>query len=154
MFPEMRRKDRKMKEEDAREILAKGEYGVLSMSSPSGYGYGIPLSYVYQNDAIYFHCAHQGYKMDILQGNNRVSFCVVGEASTIPEKFSVKYRSVVVFGRASEVFDEEKDAALLGLAAKYSPDFLKEGQEYVQKDGHLTSVIKITVEHISGKAAN
>ncbi|HHT64036.1 MAG: pyridoxamine 5'-phosphate oxidase family protein [Bacillota bacterium] len=154
MFPELRRKDRKMGEEEAREILAKGEYGVLSMVSPSGYGYGIPLSYVYLNNAIYFHCALHGYKRDILKTNNKVSFCVIGEAVTIPEKFSVKYRSVIVFGRAVEVFESERETALLALAAKYSPDYPEEGKAEIRKDGPRTCVIKIIVEHISGKAAN
>jgi len=154
MFPELRRKEKKMGEDAARDILIKGEYGVLSMSSPSGYGYGIPLSYVFQNDAIYFHCAQEGYKMNVLRNNDKVSFCVVGEAVTIPEKFSVKYRSVIVFGRAEEVSGAEKEAALLGLIAKYAPDYPQEGKEYVKSDGNRTSVIKITVEHISGKAGH
>ncbi|MGI6684909.1 MAG: pyridoxamine 5'-phosphate oxidase family protein [Bacillota bacterium] len=154
MFPELRRKDRKMCEEAAKEILLKGEYGILSMSSPSGYGYGIPLSYVYLDDALYFHCARHGYKLEILKHNNQVSFCVVGEATTLPEKFSVKYRSVIVFGRASEVFNEEKDRALQAIAVKYAQGFPKEGKEYIHRDGHLTCVIKIAVEHISGKAGN
>jgi nitroimidazol reductase NimA-like FMN-containing flavoprotein (pyridoxamine 5'-phosphate oxidase superfamily) len=152
MFPELRRKDKKMGEEEAREILVRGEYGVLSMSCPSGFGYGIPLSYIYLNDALYFHCAHTGYKMDILKSNNKVSFCVVAEAVTLPEKFSVKYQSVIVFGRAGEVFGAEKETALLGLAAKYAPGYPEEGKEYAQKDGHLTRVFKIDIERISGKA--
>lgn len=152
MFPELRRKDRKIGDEAAKEILHQGEYGVLSMACPSGYGYGIPLSYVYLDNALYFHCAHDGYKMDIIKANNKVSFCVVGESVTLPDKFSVKYSSVIVFGRAMEVFDGEKEAALLGLVAKYSSGFTEAGKDMIRDEWENTAVMKISIEQMCGKA--
>ncbi len=56
----MRRIDREISEHEAVELLHKAEYGVLSTVDKSGQPYGVPLSYVYKDNAIYFHCAVDG----------------------------------------------------------------------------------------------
>ena len=152
MFREMRRKDREIKNDEAVEILKNSDYGILSTISQNGYPYGVPISYSYINGSIYFHCAAEGHKLDNIKNNDKVSFCVVGQTKTLPDKFSVKYESVIVFGRAIEVFDDEKNMALLEILNKYSPDFTKQGLEYIKKSNEDTKVIRINVEHISGKA--
>ncbi|MGO9458030.1 MAG: pyridoxamine 5'-phosphate oxidase family protein [Acidimicrobiales bacterium] len=55
MFATMRRKDRQLSNSEAEEVLKSGAYGVLSMVGKNGYGYGIPLNYVYKNNSIFFH---------------------------------------------------------------------------------------------------
>lgn len=50
-----------------------------------------------------------------------------------------------------------KDRALeiteaLEILNKYSPDFIEKGKTYIQNASSKTKVIKITIEHISGKA--
>lgn len=152
MFREMRRKDRSIDKEQAIQILKDGEYGILSTVCENGYAYGVPLNYAYHNGNIYFHCASEGSKLDNIAHNNKVSFCVVGKAEPIPEKFSYRYESVIVFGRAVEVFDEEKEEALVALIQKYSGEFMKEGLEYIQRDGKKPKAIKIVIEHLTGKA--
>lgn len=74
MARELRRKDRDMVEAEARELLERGEYGVLSACGPDGQPYGIPLSYCVIDNAIYFHCALEGHKLEILAANGKVSF--------------------------------------------------------------------------------
>lgn len=152
MFRELRRKDRKMEEINTLELLEKEEYGVLSMIDINDYGYGVPLSFAYIKGNIYFHSASEGYKLDNLTKNNKVSFCIVGEAETLSSKFSVKYKSVIVFGKITEVTDQnEKYDALLGLIEKYSGDYIDKGKVYIKNDIHKTKVLKMTIEHISGK---
>jgi nitroimidazol reductase NimA-like FMN-containing flavoprotein (pyridoxamine 5'-phosphate oxidase superfamily) len=120
LFREMRRKDREMSPAENAEILKKCLYGVMSTIGEGGYAYGVPLNYEYLNNSIYFHCADCGQKLDNIKNNDRVSFCVVGDIKPLPDKFSMMYESVILFGRASEVFDDEKDKALLALIKKYS----------------------------------
>lgn len=151
MFRELRRSDREITEVEALEILKKCEYGILSTTSEEGYAYGVPLSYAYMNGDIYFHCATEGYKLDNIRNNDKVSFTVVGQTELLPGKFSTNYESVIVFGRASEVNDEEKEDALLELIYKYSKDFVEEGKEYIKRASSKTRVIKVNVDHISGK---
>ncbi len=64
MFKEMRKKDREVLGEDIEKILTNGEYGVLATVGENGYPYTVPLSYVYQDNSIYFHCAKEGHKLD------------------------------------------------------------------------------------------
>ncbi len=152
MIREMRRKDRELKNDEAIEILSNNTYGVLSTVSENGYPYGVPISYIYINGLIYFHCAVEGHKLDNIKNNDKVSFCVVGQTQILPDKFSTKYESVIVFGRAIEVSDDEKNMVLLEILNKYSPDYIEQGKEYIQKASKATKVIKISIEHISGKA--
>ncbi|SET61402.1 hypothetical protein SAMN05660297_02930 [Natronincola peptidivorans] len=152
MIREMRRKDRELQKDEALEILDKSLYGVLSTVSEDGFPYGVPINHIYIDGSIYFHCAVEGHKLDNIKNNDKVSFCVVGEAEVLPDKFSTKYQSVIVFGRAMEVPDDEKNMVLLEILNKYSPDYIEEGKEHIQKRGKASKVIRIKIEHISGKA--
>ena len=139
MFREIKIKDKKL--DNATEILKGGEYGVLATSGEDGYPYTVPLSYIY-DAAIYFHCASTGHKIDNIKYNDKVSFCVVGRAKTVPEELSVDYQSVIVFGRAKIIEGAEKRSALGKLMQKYAPE-----------SNCLTdaTVVKIEIEHISAK---
>lgn len=152
MFREMRRKDRELKNDEIIEILQNNTYGILSTTSENGYPYGVPISYIFFNNSIYFHSATKGHKIDNILNSDKVSFCVVGETRTLPDKFTTNYESVIVFGKAIEVLDDEKNSALLEIVKKYSPDYIKEGKEYIEKASQATKVLKISIEHISGKA--
>lgn len=152
MFKQMRRKEREIEIVEAKEILKNGEYGVLSTNGENGYSYSTPLSYVYFNNSVYFHCAVEGQKLENINYNNKVSFCVVGKTCVIPEKFSTKYESTILFGEANEVFGEEKNEALLELLKKYSPDFIDKGKLYIKNAVDKTRVIKMSIDKISGKA--
>jgi uncharacterized protein len=151
MLKEMRRKDREIEALEAIEVLKKCEYGILSTVDENGYPYGVPLSYVYANDSIYFHSAVEGHKLENIKKNDKVSFGVVGQTDVLPDKFSTKYESVIIFGRAKEVFDDEKNAALLELINKYSADYIEKGKIYIKNASDKTKVMKISIDHISGK---
>ncbi|KLE15416.1 pyridoxamine 5'-phosphate oxidase family protein [Clostridium sp. C8] len=152
MFNGIRRSDRKIDRLEAIQLLKKCEYGVLSTMNENGYPYGVPLSYIYTNDSIYFHSALEGHKLENLKNNDKVSFCVVGQTNVLPDKFSTKYESVIIFGSAKEVFDDEKNVVLLELINKYSPDYIEKGKIYIKNAGSKTKVIKVNIDHISGKA--
>lgn len=152
MFKEMRRKNRELSEDEARELLKGGDYGILSTAGENGYAYGIPLNYAYMENAIYFHCALEGAKLDNIAYNNKVSFCVVGKTAPLPEKFSYSFESVVAFGEARKVEGEEKYKALLALVEKYSGAYMEKGKDYINNDAPKTAVFKISIEHITGKA--
>jgi uncharacterized protein len=152
MYREMRRKDRQMLDADALNILKKGEYGMLATSDKQNLPYVVPMSYVYVDNCIYLHCATEGQKLDNIVENPKVSFCVVGDTKVIPEDFGTAFESVILFGTAEIVQDmEEKLKGLRALVVKYSIDFKVQGEEYIKKDFNLTRVIKINIEHMTGK---
>ena len=152
MFREMRRKDKMKTYEEAVQILGECTNGVLSVTGDDGYPYGVPVSYIYHDGKIYFHCAGEGHKLDAIKADSRVSFTVVGADEIAPEKFTTMYKSVIAFGRASIIdTDEEKMAALNLIREKYSGNFPKEGAAYIEKFWDKTTVVVIEVEHMTGK---
>lgn len=149
----IRRKDKEIGKDEAINLLAKCEYGVLSTIGNDGQPYGVPLNYAYKDNCIYFHCALTGHKIDNIDNNPNVSFCAVGDTKVLPSEFSTNYVSAVAFGVASEVQGTERYNALVWLLEKYSPEFIEEGKKYIEKHDKATKVIKIEIQHISGKRA-
>jgi uncharacterized protein len=152
MFREMRRKDRQLNYADSMEIIVNGEFGILSSIGLNGYPCGTPLNYVYYNEGIYFHSATEGHKIDNMENNEKVSFCITSDVEILSERFGAKYKSVVVFGKASEAFDSEKEEALTALIKKYSGQFLEKGKKYILSSKDKTRVFKIEIEHMAGKS--
>jgi nitroimidazol reductase NimA-like FMN-containing flavoprotein (pyridoxamine 5'-phosphate oxidase superfamily) len=147
----VRRQDRLLSEERARELLREGEYGVLAIASAQG-GYGVPMNYAVVGNRIYLHCATEGRKLRALNNDSRVSFCVVGERRVVPEEFTTEFESVIVSGRASVVEDDaERRRALRAIVEKYSPAHLEQGLQAIERSLHRTTIIAINVEHFSGK---
>ena len=153
MFREIRLKDRVIEDEKAIEIVIKGSYGVLSTIGENGYPYGVPLNYTYFDNCICFHCARKGHKLDNIDFNNKVSFCVVTESDVLANEFDTDYESAIAFGKAAVVTDDsEKKDILLSILNKYSAEYLEAGQSYIKKYWDETKVVKIKIEHLSGKA--
>ncbi len=50
------------------------------------------------------------------------------------------------------MYGSEKQDALLSFLGKYSPGFLEEGKKFIDKMGEKVRVIKIDIDHITGKA--
>ena len=148
----IRRQDRKIGDEEAISILAGGEFGVLSMCAADGEPYAVPINYVLCGKNIYIHCAAEGTKLDCIRCNNRVSFCVVGRTEVLPSKFSIKYESAIAYGTAVEAAGEEKRDALMKIVEKYSPAYVSEGIQYINKSIDRTAVIKILIDTVTGKA--
>ncbi len=148
----MRRADRATSAEEARSLLESAEYGVLSMCSAAGLPYGVPLNFALAGNSLYFHCAPEGRKIDLLRANPRVSFCVVGSTEVLPEQFGTKYESVVAAGTVEELAAEEKRQGLILLVRKYSPNHVREGLEYIDRHIDKTRVFRIRLDSITGKA--
>jgi len=153
VFRDIRRKDRALDNEKTIQLLKMGEYGFLAMCGLNGYGYGIPMNYVLEGKSLYFHCATEGFKLENIRNNNRVSFCVTGSTKVLPDKFSTEYESALIFGRiAFDLSEEECYKALDLLVAKYCPDFVDISQNYINKSFHRTNILRLDMEHLSGKS--
>ena len=147
----MRRIERQMNDMEALELLMKGEYGILSTCGEDNQPYGTPLSYVVIDKNIYFHCAGVGTKLDNINENDKVSFTVVGNTKVLQEQFSTEYQSVIVFGRATMLKEEEKYEPLIEFIKKYSPDYMEQGKLYIDRAKKQTTLVKIEIYSFSGK---
>lgn len=154
MFRQMRRNKQALSQEESAEILRKGTSGVLSLSGDDGYPYGVPISYVYDGEKLYFHCARAGHKLDAIRRNGKASFCVIAQDQVIPETYTTHYRSVIVFGTVRILEEEEQYAAMEKLAVKYAPDSSAEGrQRAIRGAWNALCVLEMTVVHMTGKEA-
>jgi nitroimidazol reductase NimA-like FMN-containing flavoprotein (pyridoxamine 5'-phosphate oxidase superfamily) len=150
----MRRKDRALRAEEAAAILEKGQYGVLSTAGEDGLPYGVPVSYVYWQDCVYFHCALAGRKIENLARRPQVSFCVVGATRNIYDgSFGTYYESALLEGLAERVEDVEERVRILSrLADKYLPAHMEHAPAYIDKLLKVTGVYRIRPQTLSGKA--
>ncbi|MCL2588784.1 MAG: pyridoxamine 5'-phosphate oxidase family protein [Oscillospiraceae bacterium] len=152
MFKDMRRNDRALPEEELFDIMNQAEYGVLSTVGDDNDPYGVPVNFVFFDDHIYFHCALTGHKLENIEHNSKVSFCVVADVSLLPDKFSTKYSSVISFGTASEVTNPvKKKQVLVKFLEKFSKDFMEEGMNYIEASGAMAKLYQIEVTHMTAK---
>lgn len=151
MFHKMQRAEKSIELSEIKGLLQKADEGVLATVGPDGYPYTTPLNYVYKDNALYFHCALKGHKIENMEFNPKVSFCVVGETEVIAKEFSTKFVSVVAFGTSSELYQEDKVKALTLLIEKYSPSHMDKGLRYISSAIDTVKVYKIDIENITGK---
>ena len=153
MFREMRRKMQQLTEAECVEILNRNTSGVLAVLGDDGYPYAVPMSYVYDGNAVYFHCAKSGHKLDAIKSCDKISFCVVDQDEVVPQKYTTYFRSVILFGRASVLNnDEEILSAIEKLAIKYYPTDSKENRDMtIQKEYAAICIIKIAIDYMTGK---
>ncbi len=116
--------------------------------------YIVPLCFGYKDHALYFHCAPEGRKIDILRKNSQVCFEFDIDQELVRSdqacKFDMKYRSVIGFGRASWVEDSQsKRQALEAIMDHYAPGSYVFPEESMKKIG----IIKVEIESLSGKKA-
>ena len=152
-FREMRRKRQQISEAECIDILERNTSGVLAVLGDEDYPYAVPLSYVYYDNRIYFHCAKSGHKLDAVQKCDKVSFCVIDQDLVVPEEYTTYFRSVIVFGRAGIVEqDDEMRSAIEKLAIKYHPDDSRENRgAAIEREYAALCMIRVEIEHMTGK---
>ena len=149
----VRRRDRLMDKERARQLLGTAEYGVLSMIDETGRPYGIPVNFVWDGkNAIYIHCAPEGKKLRAIAAHPAVSFCIIGRVNLLPDKFTTEYESVLLTGNArADLTPQERMHALELLVNKLSADFKELGRTYSEKSFHRVQIIRVDFTEYTGK---
>ena len=154
MFREMRRKKQLLSKEETTEILNTCTSGVLGVIGDDDYPYTVPVNYTFEDNKLFFHCAKEGHKIDSIKRNDKVTFCVIEKDDVIQEAFDTDFRSVSIFGRARILTDDsEKRHALECIVGKFSPDYIREGQQVIQRQWNNVCVVEVKIEHMTGKAA-
>ena len=151
MKHEMRRAKQRLAPEESLAILEKGSSGVLALWDGEE-PYAVPLSYVYHQGKLYFHCARAGRKLAAARTCPKASFCVVAADHVIPEKYTTAYRSVIVSGRLRIIEDEaEMVPALRLLAAKYNPLQGEVLDNKIAEGIPRMFMLELSADEISGK---
>jgi nitroimidazol reductase NimA-like FMN-containing flavoprotein (pyridoxamine 5'-phosphate oxidase superfamily) len=149
----MRRKDKEIKDKKIIEQLLSGSDICRIAMIDGNRPYVVPLNYGYDGNALYFHSASSGKKIDILKQNSRVCFEIeyYNEIirDEIPCEWTTKYRSLIGYGTVEFItVHEEKKKGLDLIMAHYG----KTGAN-AYKDNHIENILilKLTIEEISGK---
>ena len=151
----MRRKDREIvNTEEVFDILKRCETIRIGFNGEK-YPYIVPVSFgvemVSGTPVIYFHCARQGMKLDLLKANTHV--CVEGDrflkTETTDHGITTRYESVIGFGDCMIVADHDEIFHGLRLLTEHYgySDYPLERCRGLE---HLF-VGKITINEITGK---
>ena len=148
----MNRKDRQIEDHSIIEdILNKAKVLRLALCD-NNIPYLVPLNFGYRDNHIYIHSSKKGMKIDILKKNNNVAFEVdLGHELIESDRacgFSMKYESVIGFGRAFFIDSiEEKKEALDIIMAHYSNGSF----DYELGELEKIILIRIDIDSITGK---
>lgn len=152
----MRRTDRERDAQFAYKVMDRCSHGVVAISTGEDAPYCLPLSLVRMGRSLYFHCAHEGRKADLLRSHPKVCVSFVAEDTPVfvpPAMYSTYFQSAIATGTAVEVTQEtEKIAALRALCEKLTPGHM--GGAFDQAIEHslaVTAVWRIDLDQVTGK---
>lgn len=116
--------------------------------------YIVPMCFGLLDDDLYFHCATEGCKLDILRTNPRVCVEFDIDQEIVPAsvscKIGMRYRSVIGFGTASFVDDvREKRRGLEAIVLQYT-----EMSDFIPDEAlvHIV-VLKVSLQELTGKVS-
>lgn len=149
----MRRKERQMSDADALALLSSQNWGVLSVAGENGIPYGIPVNYGFLDGKIYIHHTNAADSLltSLLTQNSNVCFTVVGRHEVDEPILSTHYDSVILFGTAALVTDEdEKSDAMMKMMTSLAPSMLPNIPSHCKTSRNYIMIV-ISPSSITGK---
>jgi len=149
----MRRKDKEIEDKELIEVILRRASICRIALSENDVPYIVPLCFGHKDNFLYFHSAKEGRKIDMIRKNNNVCFEIEIDTELVaaenPCNCSMKYYSIIGFGKAFLIEDtEEKREALDIIAEHYSG---KSSSEFPETALHNVTVIKVKIETMTGK---
>lgn len=154
MFRNMRRVKQQLSQEECIDILKNEPRGVLAIHGEDGYPYALPMNHIYLDGKLYFHCSKQGHKIDALEANPKVSFCVMDKGFRNEGDWALNIKSVIIFGTIEKVIDQDKALNIirqLGLKHYPTAESVEEG---IRKSFDHVQLLELTIDHMTGKLVN
>jgi len=148
----MRRKEKEItNREDIENILRKSKVCRLAMVDGDK-PYMVPLNFGYSDGCLFFHCAKQGRKIDLIKKNPNICFEVDElirlKKASLACDWGIDFKSVIGSGKAQFLEDsKEKIQALNAIMSQYSGRTFEYPDEMLEK----TLVIKVVIEEMTGK---
>ncbi|MBW1857234.1 MAG: pyridoxamine 5'-phosphate oxidase family protein [Deltaproteobacteria bacterium] len=148
----MRKKEKEITEASAIEAIIKKSLVCRLALSDDNFPYIVPLCFGYRDRVLYFHGSLKGKKIDIIKKNQNICFEFDINTEIVKAEdachWSMKYRSVIGFGKAVLLEDqEEKRKALNIIMSQYSNGTFEFNDAILKK----TFVIKIEIESMTGQ---
>jgi hypothetical protein len=115
--------------------------------------YIVPLNFGYKDNCLYFHCAKEGKKLDIIKKNHHVCFEVEVDTKLVYDeeacKCTMHYKSVIGTGTAKILYEENDKMKALDLIMKHYVD--KDTFTYSEKAVQAVVIIKVEINEMTGK---
>ena len=154
----MRRRDKEICDEaEIRGILGEAKHVTVAMSL-NDEPYLVTLSHGYdaERNCVYFHCAAEGKKVEILRANPRVWGQALVDGGYQQGSCDHLYKTVQFHGRVSFVSDQaEKEHALRVMIRHLDddPETVIKNQITPHSTGRIL-VGRIDIDHMTGKKAD
>jgi nitroimidazol reductase NimA-like FMN-containing flavoprotein (pyridoxamine 5'-phosphate oxidase superfamily) len=148
----MRRAEKEITEKSEIEAILREAVVCRLAMSENDRPYIVPLSFGYKDNALYFHGAKEGKKIDILKKNPWVCFEIDLHAEPVKAEdacfWGMKFKSVIGFGKAFFIEeDTEKEKALTVIMSQYSDAAYIFDENFIR----ATAVVKVEIESMTGK---
>jgi len=154
----MRRQDRQIGDEERIWEILRSAVVCRVAFCDEGWPYIVPMNFGCLDGKLYFHCAPEGTKLDLLKSNANVCFEAEARVEIAPGadacNWSVRYQSVIGWGQISIVEDmEEKRAGLKALLDQYAglAPASNVDVELPQQISTGTVVLRIDIDSLTGK---
>ncbi|MGY0372254.1 pyridoxamine 5'-phosphate oxidase family protein [Clostridium sp. JNZ J1-5] len=137
-------------------LLSKAVYGRLATSGEDAQPYITPINFVIYNDKVYFHTGFKGRKLDNLSKNPKVCLEVSASgkiyATPHARNFTMRFWSILVFGKATIVKDKELKLTVLNLLMeKHAKGYKYEPLSI--DDMEIVNIVEISMDEITGKVS-
>ncbi len=147
----MRRKKNEVNREKAIGFVDAAEYATISMLD-GNIPYAVTVNHVRDGENIYFHCAMQGKKTDLMRANPNVFVSCIGFGEAKKGTFSYIYESANIVGTACEITEQDEKIRVLRLICEKHDLMADNFEEYTLKAIAVTALWKISIEEITGKS--
>ena len=138
-------------------IIVSCEVCNIAMIDLNNEPYVIPMNFGYESGVIYFHSSQTGKKIDILKKNPKVSVSfstgheLRWQSENVACSYSMKYKSVLAFGKVGFVEDFDKKREALDIIMK---NYTERDFKYSDPSIWEVMVFKVVVDKFEGRIRN
>ena len=152
----MRRKEREITDsKEIDDIIERADVCRIALSD-NNIPYIVTMNFGYKKGkkpALFFHCAHEGKKIEIIRRNNVACFQMDIEHTLVETNMrcncGMQYRSVVRMGRISFIAEKEDKIEALHILMKHytGQNHHSFEEQYINR----TTILRLDIDEISGK---
>jgi len=122
--------------------------GLVDVDAP----YVVPVCFGYERGKLYFHGSPKGRKVDLIKKNAKTCFEMEVDVELVgaddPCDWAMKFRSVIGFGKACILEDDEEKSHSLNVIMNH---YAKKGFNFPKPSLDGVLVVRIDISQITGK---
>lgn len=144
--------------EEILRLLKGGKYAVIAMCR-NNEPYVVTLSYGYdeEQNALFFHSANKGLKLDFISENPNVCTTIIEDRGYVKDKCNHNYASIVIWGKISilQELEEKKHAMEVMLHhLEENPEPIKDRNLRNEAVYNNFTLLKLEIDEITARQGN